>query len=95
MSVVLYRKGEQILIEPQYLDAHLGNGYFVTIEESLNEENDIVEEVEKEIISKLSDEISDDDIRLIAKDIGISHWHNTSIDKLKAKIETKQYGDSE
>ena len=38
MSVVLYRDGERVLIPPQTIEQHLGNGYFLTLEESLGEE---------------------------------------------------------
>lgn len=101
MSTVIYRNGEKILVAPEHLDAHLGNGYFLTIEESLDESIDreaieeAIEDIVEEITEKILDDLSDDEIREAAKNLNISHWHNTSIDKLKAKIETAQNGDSE
>lgn len=106
MSVTLFKAGESILVPPLQIHAHLGNGYFLTSEESLGEdvpdaENDIdetdeVEETNKDIVEESQeDEMSDEDVRLIGKELGISHWHNTNIDKLKVKIEEKQRGDSE
>lgn len=84
MSVILYRDGEQVKIQPETLDSHLGNGYFLTREESLTE-----------YVDEESSEESDKDIRLTAKELGISHWHVTSIEKLKVKIEAKQNGNSD
>jgi len=108
MSVILYRDGERVLVPPQTLDAHLGNGYFLTREESLCEEVSTEEESEevqevtaateveepKVELDNDEDELSDDDIRLTAKNLSIPNWHNMGIEKLKAKIEIKQNGDS-
>lgn len=117
MAVVLYKNGERVLIKPQALQSHLGNGYFLTIEESIielestgektDEIVDVKVEQNQEVIESSTDhektdenidkddeEISDEDVRLLAKELGISHWHVTSIDKLKVKIEEAQNGDS-
>jgi len=132
MSTILFKDGEKITIPPEMIHAHLGNGYFLTREESLGdlgeeplkvakpvetaeddelsaedeekyEREDAAQEVEKEAqlaeekAEELAeeDEVSEEDIRLVAKDLGIRPWKNMGIDKLKAKIEEKQRGNSD
>ena len=85
MAVILYRDGEQVRIPPETLSSHLGNGYFLTREESISDES-FGEEI------PLDD--SDDEVRKAAKELGISHWHVINIDKLKVKIEEATNGDS-
>ena len=111
MSVTLYKDGEPLLVPPLSLHAHLGNGYFLTREESLGEEvpveedveeetvadivEDLIEKIVEKVVDEISDDVSEEDIRLVAKNLGIRPWKNMNIDKLKAKIEEKQRGDSE
>ncbi len=83
MATILYRDGESHRIEAKRVSAYLANGYFVTREASLVE------------VKALDNEPSDEDFRQMAKELGISHWHNTSIGNLKAKIEAHQHVNSD
>ena len=101
MAVVLYKVGTThtvrgIRCEQGIFDEHsylhnLDNGWFYSPEEchipeeTLAEKNQrlINEEANK---NKGTEDSTEEDIRLRAKDAGIRNWHNKGIDRLKEEL---------
>ena len=105
MSITLYRPGNsherhgikceaRVFNEYSYLHL-LDLGWFYSPEECYQE---AVEEVIEEAIEVpveidgllIISEMSDEEIRLLAKARGIKSWHNKGIDKLKAELDSWQ-----
>lgn len=99
MAIILYKKGTmhkirgipcqfQICNEYSYLHL-LEQGWKYTPEECYAEEEPEVVEIQ----DKEPEDMKEVAIRHAAKDAGISHWHNKSIERLEKELE--EIGDAE
>jgi len=93
MSVIVYGPGGTKLIDPYDLHAYLNNGWNLSpptsqsMEEVTDETTIEVNEEPNKLIKSLNlDALSDDEIRVMAKDLKIPNWYNKRIDRLKGEI---------
>jgi len=90
MSVIVYGPGGTKLVEPRNLSSELKGDWYLSRDEipsGKSTEPTPKKEVEAKPLKKLNlDELSDDEVRLTAKNLDISNWYNKGIEKLKGEI---------
>lgn len=91
MSVVMYGPKGTKLVDPYEVHAALKEGWSLsrdTIPSATPIEQVKIEvEEDNKLLKRINlDELSDDEIRVAAKDLKIQNWYNKRIDKLKGEI---------